>query len=186
MKIQANEIRVGNILENNGRRCIVMKTNTFKAGKGGAYIQVEMRDLKTGNKANERWRTSDHINKLEVMSKKCSFLFSDESSSTFMDSENFEQFSVENSALGESIKFLKENMSVTVDLIDNQAVAMHLPKTIAMKITETETVVKGQTATSSFKPAKLENGMKIMVPGHIDTGTRILVNTVDNTYSGKE
>ena len=77
MKIQANEIRVGNILENNGRRCIVMKTNTFKAGKGGAYIQVEMRDLKTGNKANERWRTSDHINKLEVMSKKCSFLFSD-------------------------------------------------------------------------------------------------------------
>jgi len=186
MKIQTNEIRIGNILENNGKRCIVLKTTTFKAGKGGAYIQVEMRDLKTGNKVNERWRTSDHVDKLEVVSRKCSFLFSDGPNSTFMDSENFEQFSVENSILGQGAKFLKENMSVTIDLIDNQAVAVLLPKTISMKISETETALKGQTATSSFKPATLENGVKIMVPGHIEVGTRILINTTDNTYSGKE
>ena len=159
MKIQTNEIRVGNILGNNGKRCIVLKTATFKAGKGGAYIQVEMRDLKTGNKVNERWRTSDHVDKLEVVSRKCSFLFSDGPNSTFMDSENFEQFSVENSILGQGVKFLKENMSVTIDLIDNQAVAVLLPKTISMKISETETALKGQTATSSFKPATLENGV---------------------------
>ena len=177
MKIQTNEIRIGNILENNGKRCIVLKTATFKAGKGGAYIQVEMRDLKTRN---------NHVDKLEVVSRKCSFLFSDGPNSTFMDSENFEQFSVENSILGQGEKFLKENMSVTIDLIDNQAVAVLLPKTISMKISETETALKGQTATSSFKPATLENGVKIMVPGHIEVGTRILINTTDNTYSGKE
>ena len=105
MKIQTNEIRIGNILENNGKRCIVLKTATFKAGKGGAYIQVEMRDLKTRNKVNERWRTSDHVDKLEVVSRKCSFLFSDGPNSTFMDSENFEQFSVENSILGQGANF---------------------------------------------------------------------------------
>jgi len=186
MKIQTNEIRIGNVLENKGKRCIVLKTSTFKAGKGGAYIQVEMRNLKTGNKVNERWRTSDHINKLEVISRKCSFLFSDGPNATFMDSENFEQLSIENNILGEGVKFLRENMRVTVDLIDNQAVAIHLPKTISMKISETETVLKGQTATSSFKPAKLENGIKVMVPSHIEIGASILVNTVDNTYSGKD
>lgn len=182
MKINANLIRVGNIIENNGRQWAVLKTAIVQPGKGGAFITVEMRDIRTGTKTNERWRTADTVEKCNVEEKDCTFLFVDGDNLTFMDQENFEQFSLAKDVLGEAAAFLQDGMQVAVDFIEGSPVSVSLPEKVTMLVVEADPVVKGQTASSSYKPAKLENGLKILVPPFIAEGEKIIVNTGDCSY----
>ncbi len=182
MKINANLIRVGNIIEHNGKQWAVLKTQIVQPGKGGAFITVEMRDIRTGTKTNERWRTADTVEKCNVEEKECSFLFADGDALTFMDQENFEQFNLARDVLGESAAFLQDGMVVAVDFIEGSPVSVSLPEKVVMTVVEADPVVKGQTASSSYKPAKLENGLKILVPPFIAEGEKIVVNTTDVSY----
>jgi len=182
MKIQANTIRPGFVIETDGKRWSVIRIQLIQPGKGGAFIQVEMRDVKTGVKSNQRWRTQDTVERLTVDERECTYLYAEGDSLTFMDSETFDQFPLDKEMVGNQAVFLQENMPVTVDLIEGAPVAVHLPQTVTMRITEADPVVKGQTASSSYKPAVLENGARVMVPPHIEAGTRIVVNTEDGSY----
>ncbi|HTH16022.1 MAG TPA: elongation factor P [Magnetospirillum sp.] len=182
MKINANLIRPGNIIEHNGRQWAVLKIQIVQPGKGGAFITVEMRDIRTGTKTNERWRTADTVEKCNVEEKECTFLFADGDALTFMDQESFEQFNLAKDLLGESAAFLQDGMVVAVDFIEGSPVSVSLPEKVTMLIVEADPVVKGQTASSSYKPAKLENGLKILVPPFIAEGEKIIVNTGDCTY----
>ena len=182
MKINANLIRPGNIIDHNGRQWAVLKTAIVQPGKGGAFITVEMRDVRTGTKTNERWRTADTVEKLQVDEKEVTFLFGDDESLTFMDSESFEQITVPRELAGEPAAFLQDGMPCTIDLIEGSAVAVTLPDKVTMQIVEADPVVKGQTASSSYKPGKLENGVRVMIPPFIEAGTRIIVSTADASY----
>lgn len=182
MKINANLIRPGNIIEHNGKQWAVLKTQIVQPGKGGAFITVEMRDVRTGTKTNERWRTADTVEKCNVEEKECTFLFGDGDSLTFMDQESFEQFTVSSDLLGDAAAFLQDGMVVTVDFIEGSPVSVSLPEKVVMTLIEADPVVKGQTASSSYKPAKLENGLKILVPPFIEQGEKIVVATADCTY----
>lgn len=182
MKINANLIRPGNIIEHNGKQWGVLKIQIVQPGKGGAFITVEMRDIRTGTKTNERWRTADTVEKCNVEEKDCTFLFADGADLTFMDQENFEQFNLSKDVVGEPAAFLQDGMVVAVDFIEGVPVSVALPEKVIMTVTEADPVVKGQTASSSYKPAKLENGLKILVPPFIAEGEKIVVNTTDVTY----
>jgi elongation factor P len=182
MKLQANQIRPGNIIEHNGRQWAVLKIQIITPGKGGAFIQVEMRDLKSGSKTNERWRTADTVEKLQVEEKDCTYLFGDEHALTFMDAETFEQFTLSREVVGDPAAFLQDGMKVIVDLIEGIPVSVTLPDKVTMKIVEADPVVRGQTASSSYKPAVLENGVRVMVPPFVEAGARIVVSTVDAAY----
>ena len=182
MKINANQIRPGNVIEHNGRLCSVLKIQIIQPGKGGAFIQVEMRDVHTGTKTNERWRTQDSVEKAQVEEIECTFLFADGDALTFMNAETYDQFTMPRDAVGEPAQFLQDGMPVVVELIDGAPVSATLPQTVTMEVVEADPVVKGQTASSSYKPAVLENGVRVMVPPFISTGTRIVINTLDATY----
>lgn len=182
MKINANLIRPGNIIEHNGKQWGVLKIQIVQPGKGGAFITVEMRDIRTGTKTNERWRTADTVEKCNVEEKDCTFLFADGEDLTFMDQENFEQFNLSKDVVGESSAFLQDGMVVAVDFIEGVPVSVKLPEKVVMTVVEADPVVKGQTASSSYKPAKLENGLKILVPPFIAEGEKIVVNTTEVSY----
>ncbi len=182
MKINANLMRPGNIIEHNGKQWAILKTQIVQPGKGGAFITVEMRDIRTGTKSNERWRTADTVEKCNVEEKECTYLFGDDSLLTFMDSESFEQFSIPRDVLGESAAFLQDGMVVEVDFVEGSPVSVSLPEKVVMIVVEADPVVKGQTASSSYKPAKLENGLKILVPPFIAEGEKIVVATGDCSY----
>ncbi len=182
MKINANLMRPGNIIEHNGKQWAILKTQIVQPGKGGAFITVEMRDIRTGTKTNERWRTADTVEKCNVEAKECTYLFGDDDTITFMDSESFEQFSIPTEVLGESRAFLQDGMVVEVDFVEGSPVSVSLPEKVVMEVVEADPVVKGQTASSSYKPAKLENGLKILVPPFISQGEKIVVATTDCTY----
>lgn len=182
MKINANLMRPGNIIEHNGRQWAVLKIQIVQPGKGGAFITVEMRDIRTGTKSNDRWRTADTVEKCNVEAKECTYLFGDSDALTFMDSENYEQFTMPADALGESRAFLQDGMVVEVDFVEGSPVSVALPEKVVMLIVEADPVVKGQTASSSYKPAKLENGLKILVPPFIAEGEKIVVSTGDCSY----
>ncbi len=182
MKIQANTIRPGYVIEHAGKQMSVIKIQLIQPGKGGAFIQVEMRDVATGVKTNERWRTQDTVEKLTVDEREFNYLYADGDMLTFMDNETYEQVSLPRDILGEAAPFLQENMHVAVDTIEGKPVAVHLPQTVVLEVVEADAVVKGQTASSSYKPAILSNGVKTMVPPFIGAGTRIVVNTEDASY----
>ena len=182
MKVQANTVRAGHVLEYNGKQYTVLGIELLQPGKGGAFIQVEMRDLRSGLKTNVRWRTQESVERLHVDEKEATYLFGDDDNLTLMDTESFEQFPVPRALLGDAGKFLQDGMALTIDLVEGQPVAVHLPQTVTMKIVEADPVVRGQTASSSYKPAILENGARIMVPPHIESGTRVVVNTGDGSY----
>ena len=182
MKINANLMRPGNIIEHNGKQWAILKTQIVQPGKGGAFITVEMRDIRTGTKSQDRWRTADTVEKCNVEEKECTFLFGDDDNLTFMDSENYEQFSVPTDTLGETAAFLQDGMVVAVDFIEGSPVSVTLPEKVIMTVVEADPVVKGQTAASSYKPAKLENGLKILVPPFIAEGEKIVVSTSEVSY----
>ncbi len=182
MKQQANLIRAGQVIEHEGQRWTVLKQQIITPGKGGAFIQVEMRNLKTGNKTNERWRTADTVERLQTEQKVYTYSYTDGDNLVLMDPETFEQAMIPAEILGEKVAFLQDNMEVEVDMVEGDPVAMSLPQSVVLQIVEADPVTKGQTATSSYKPAKLENGLKCMVPPFIESGERIVVRTEDVSY----
>ena len=182
MKQQANLIRAGQVIEHDGRRWTVLKQQIITPGKGGAFIQVEMRDLKTGNKTNERWRTADTVERLMTEEKEYTYSYTDGTNMVLMDPESFEQAVIPLDLLGDAAAFLQDNMPVTVDLVEGDPVAIRLPPTVVLEVVEADPVVKGQTASSSYKPARLSNGVKTAVPPFIESGEKIVVRTEDASY----
>ena len=182
MKQQANLIRAGQVLDHDGRRWTVLKQQIITPGKGGAFIQVEMRDLKTGNKTNERWRTADTVERLMTDNKDFTYSYTEGDNIVLMDPETFEQTHIPLALLGDQAAFLQDNMVLDADLVEGEVVGVHLPQTVVLEIVEADPVVKGQTATSSYKPALLSNGVKTAVPPFIEAGEKIVVRTEDASY----
>ena len=182
MKQQANLIRAGQVIEHEGRRWTVLKQQIITPGKGGAFIQVEMRNLKTGNKTNERWRTADTVERLTTDQKEYTYSYTDGSNLVLMDPETFEEAHIPVDLMGDAAPFLQDQMQITVDLVEGDPVAIHLPGTVTLEVVEADPVVKGQTASSSYKPARLANGVKTAVPPFVETGERIVVRTEDGSY----
>ncbi|WP_035574986.1 elongation factor P [Elioraea tepidiphila] len=181
-KMQANQMRPGHVIEHEGQRWTVLKSQINTPGKGAAVIQVEMRNLRTGAKKDERWRTVDTVERLMTEEKEYDFLFAEGDRLTLMDKESFEQIEVDAGLCGEARQFLQEGMTLTVDLVEGEPVAIHLPQTVTLEVAQADPVVKGQTASSSYKPAVLSNGVKTMVPPFVEAGDRIVVRTEDASY----
>ena len=182
MKINGNAIRPGNVIEHKNRLWRAIKIQHTQPGKGGAYLQVELKDIRDGTKLNERFRASEDVEKVRLDQKAYQFLFADGDMLTLMDNETYEQIMVNSDLVGEPIAFLQDGMTVTVEGYEGAPISVALPETVVMEITEADAVVKGQTASSSYKPAVLENGVRTLVPPHIESGTRIVVNTADASY----
>jgi elongation factor P len=182
MKINAIDIKPGNVLEHAGRLWIVLKRELIQPGKGGAFAQVEMRDLRSGNKTNERFRTQETVDRVRLDEKEMQFLYVEGDLATFMDNESYEQITVNREMIGEPADFLRDGMTCTIQLYEGTPLSVDLPQTVTMELVESDPVVKGQTASSSYKPGKLENGRRVMVPPHLEAGTRIVVNTADGSY----
>ena len=185
MKILGNEIKPGMVIEHKDDLWSVLKTQHVKPGKGGAFNQVELKSVKKGTKLNERFRSSDSVERAILDDKKFNFLYEDEKDCHFMDQVNFEQIQIKKSLLGEKSKLLKENMGVDVQFYEDQALSVELPTTIELKIKTTDAAIKGQTASSSYKPAILENGINIMVPPFINSDDKIVLDTRTLEYIKK-
>jgi len=185
MKILGNEIKPGMIIEHKDDLWTVLKAQHVKPGKGGAFNQVELKSIKKGTKLNERFRSSDTLERAILEDKKYNFLYEDENSCHFMDQTNFEQIQINKSILGEKSKLLKENMEVNVQFHDDHALSVDLPASIELKIENTDAAIKRQTASSSYKPATLENGIKIMVPPFITSDDKIILDTRTLEYIKK-
>ncbi len=182
MKINGNEIRPGNVVEHKGRLWVAVKTEHVKPGKGVAYAQVELKDIRDGTKLNERFRASESVEKVRLEEREYQFLFAEDSSYTFMDQQTFDQSILSSDIVGEAKNFLQEGIVVILLSHEEEVLGLKLPDTVVMEIVEADPVVKGQTAASSYKPAVLENGVRVMVPPHIESGTKIVVNTTDGSY----
>ncbi|CAK7193308.1 Elongation factor P [Commensalibacter sp. Nvir] len=182
MKQQANQIRAGQVIEHDGRRWSVLKQQIITPGKGGAFIQVEMRDLKTGNKTNERWRTVDTVERLVTEDKDFTYSYTDGDNLVLMDPDTYEQTILHKEIFGDQVAFIQDNMKVTVNLVEGDPISVTLPAQVILEVVEAEPVVKGQTASSSYKPALLSNGVKTMVPPFIGAGEKIVVRTDDGSY----
>ena len=185
MKILGNEIKPGMIIEHKNDLWSVLKTQHVKPGKGGAFNQVELKSVKKGTKLNERFRSSDSVERAILDDKKFNFLYEDENDCHFMDQVNFEQIQIKKALLGEKNKLLKENMEVDVQFYEDQPLSVELPTTIELKIETTAAAIKGQTASSSYKPAVLENGINITVPPFINSGDKIVLDTRTLEYIKK-
>ena len=185
MKILGNEIKPGMVIEHKEDLWSVLKTQHVKPGKGGAFNQVELKSIKKGTKLNERFRSSDSLERAILDDKKFNFLYEDENNCHFMEQTNFEQVQINKSLLGEKNKLLKENMEVNVQFYEDQPLSVDLPSTVELKIETTDAAIKGQTASSSYKPATLENGIKIMVPPFINSEDKIILDTRTLEYVKK-
>jgi len=185
MKILGNEIKPGMIIEHKNDLWSVLKTQHVKPGKGGAFNQVELKSVRKGTKLNERFRSSDNIERAILDEKKFSYLYEDDNKCHFMDQTDFEQIAINKSILGEKNKLLKENMEVNVHFYEDQALAVDLPSMVELKIKTTDAAIKGQTASSSYKPATLENGINITVPPFINSGDEIVLDTRTLEYVKK-
>ncbi len=182
-KINGNEIRPGNVLEHNGGLWSAVKVDHVKPGKGGAFAQVELRNLRNGSKLNERFRSADKVERVRLEQKDQQFLYEQDGMLVFMDSETFEQVELPVEILGERRPFLQDGMTIAIEYYDAEALNATLPQKVTCKVVETEPVVKGQTAANSFKPAILDNGVKVMVPPFVGEGEDIIVNTETMDYS---
>lgn len=182
MKINGNTIRPGMVIEHQKRLWVAVKIQHTQPGKGGAYLQVELKDIRDGTKLNERFRSSESVERVRLDEKPFQFLYADGELLTFMDVETYDQISLPVSMLGESSLFLQEGMEVIIESYEGESISVQLPATIILLVKETEPVMKGQTAAASYKPAILENDLRIMVPPHIHEGESVVVNTQDSTY----
>ena len=185
MKILGNEIKPGMIIEHRNDLWSVLKAQHVKPGKGGAFNQVELKSVKKGKKLNERFRSRDSVERIVLDEKKFNFLYEGENNCHFMNQTNFEQIAINKSLLGEKNKLLKENMEVNVHFYEDQALSVDLPSSVELTITNTDATIKGQTASSSYKPATLENGINIMVPPFINSGDKIILDTSTLEYIKK-
>ena len=185
MKVTAITIRPGHVLELENRLMQVTKIELIQPGKGNAVIQVEMKDVRTGTKTNQRFRTQETVERARLDEHEMQYLFVEGDNFTFMDNENFEQLAVHREVIGDPAQFLQEGMVCTVTTHEGKALGVELPPTVTLQVEEAEPVVRGQTASSSYKPAILSNGVRVMVPPHIESGTRIIVDVYEKTYVKK-
>ena len=181
-KISANEIRLGSLIEHNGNLWRVLKKSHVKPGKGGAFVQCEMKDIMNGTKLNERFRSTDKVEKPHVEPRKMQYLYAEGDSHIFMDSENYEQTTLSADDLSEQIGYLLPNTDVQINFYDELAIGLDLPSNVVLEVKETETVVKGQTAASGGKPALMETGIRITVPPFVNVGEKVKVNTETGEY----
>lgn len=185
MKISGVDIRPGNIIEYEKGIWKVAKIQHTQPGKGGAYMQVEMKNLQDGRKTNVRFRSADTVEKVRLDTQEYQFLYEDGDMLVFMDTNTYEQINLPSDLLGDARPFLQDGMQVMLELWEEKPISVQLPAQIEAEIVEADAVVKGQTASSSYKPAVLDNGVRIMVPPHIESGTRIVVDVYEQTYVGK-
>lgn len=181
-KISGSEIRPGTVVEHDGGLWVAVKTNTVKPGKGGAYNQVELKNLINGTKLNERFRSAETVEQVDLEYKDFSYLYEEGDALVFMDTESYEQLELQKDFVGERAAFLQDGMMVTVRLYGDKPIGVSLPDQVVLALAEADPVVKGQTAASSYKNAVLENGIRILVPPFIEAGERILVDTNEITY----
>lgn len=182
MKLNGNAIRPGNVINHNNRLWAAVKISHVKPGKGGAFAQVELRDIRDGTKLNERFRATETVERVILEEADCTYLYADGDNHVFMHSETYNQFELNQNMLGDSAAFLQDGMTVSVQFYEEEPISISLPDTVVVTIVEADAVVKGQTASSSYKPAMADNGVRIMVPPHIEAGTRVVVKTEDATY----
>ena len=182
MKISAFEIRVGNLLEYQGKLWRVLKKNHVKPGKGGAFVQVELKDITSGTKLNERFRSVDTVEKAHVEPRQMQYLYAESDALVFMDSETFEQMHIPREDLEDQLGYLLPNTEVQVNFHNNVPIGIDLPANVVLEVVDTEGVVKGQTATGSGKPAELETGLKVTVPPFVNVGDKVKVNTDSGEY----
>ena len=182
MKINGNEIRPGNVIQHQDHLWIAVKTNAVKPGKGPAYNQVELKNLIDGRKLNERFRSSETIERVRLEQKDHTFLYEEGDMLVFMDTESYEQIHITKDLIGERVAFLQDGMAVTVEVHEGRAIGVKLPEHVTLEITDTEPTVKGQTASSSYKPSTVDNGLRVMVPPHMSVGQKIIVNTETLEY----
>ncbi len=185
MKISGVDIRPGNILEYEKGIWKVAKTQHTQPGKGGAFMQVEMKNLIDGRKTNVRFRSADTVERVRLDTKDFQFLYVDGDALVFMDKDNYEQITLPADLLGDAAAFLQDGMDVVLELWEERPISVELPEQIEATVVEADAVVKGQTASSSFKPAILDNGVRVMVPPFIGAGTRIIVDVYERSYVGK-
>jgi elongation factor P len=183
MKINANSIRLGTVLEHNNRLYVVVKNPEHtQPGKGGAYVQVEMKDIKTGTKVNERFSSSENVEKVRLDEKSYQFLYFEDNNLTLMDNETYDQITIPKDILGNQLPFVQDGMEIRLEMHNEEVISATVPEKIICIIDTTEPVIKGQTVTSSFKPAILDNGVRVMVPPFINIGDKVVVRTTDCTY----
>jgi len=185
MKISGVDIRPGNILEYEGGIWKVAKIQHTQPGKGGAYMQVEMKNLQDGRKTNVRFRSADTVERVRLDTKDFQYLYADGDMLVFMDQDTYEQIQLPADLIGDAAAFLEDGMEVTLEMWEDKPISVQLPEQVEATIVEADAVVKGQTASSSYKPAVLENGVRVMVPPHIESGTRIVVDVYERSYVGK-
>ncbi|MCP5405037.1 MAG: elongation factor P [Pseudomonadaceae bacterium] len=181
-KVDCISVRVGNILDYDGKLCRVSKTDHVTPGRRMAVAHIQMKDIRTGVKYEQRYNSGMEVERVTLESRKMQYLFSSGETHTFMDTTSYEQVEVPNELLDGQEQWLAENMEVDVDFYEESPVSITLPAKVEGEVAETEAVVKGQTASSSFKPAKLTNGATVMVPPYITEGTRIIVSTADSSF----
>ena len=182
MKISGVDIRPGNIIEYEGGIWRAVKIQHTQPGKGGAYMQVELKNLIDGRKTNIRFRSAETVERVRLDTKDFQFLYHDGDMLVFMDQENYEQISLPEDLLGDAAAFLQDGMPVKLDMYNERPLSVELPDQIEATVVEADAVVKGQTASSSYKPAVLDNGVKVLVPPHITSGTRIVVDPYSREY----
>ncbi|HEY1363889.1 MAG TPA: elongation factor P [Xanthobacteraceae bacterium] len=182
MKINAIDIKPGNVLEHENKLWLVLKRDLVQPGKGGAFAQVELRDLRGGSKLNERFRTQETVERVRLDEKEMQFLFMENGQANFMDNDSFEQIAIPREMIGDPADFLRDGMVCNVMLHEGTPLSVELPPSVTMEVVEADPVVRGQTASSSYKPGKLDNGRRVMIPPYIEAGTRIVVSTADGSF----
>lgn len=182
MKVIASQLRKGNIVDIDGKLYVVLTAENFHPGKGTPTTQVDMRRISDGVKTSMRYKTTDQVERAHVEDHDYSYLYQDTDGFHFMNQETYDQVQVPADVVGDADKYLQEGMVVSLAIHEGVPVSMEIPAKVTLEITDTEPVVKGQTASGSFKPAMLSNGVRTMVPTHINIGTRVVVNTADGSY----
>ncbi|WP_088343471.1 MULTISPECIES: elongation factor P [Rhodomicrobium] len=182
MKINGNEIRPGNVIEHQGSLWLAVKTQAVKPGKGPAYAQVELKNLVHGTKLNERFRASETVERVRLEQDDYQFLYTQDDMLVFMDNNSYEQLEIPTDFVGDRAAFLQPGMTVTVESYEGKPLGVSLPDQVTLEVTEADPVVKGQTASASYKPAMLENGVRVMVPPFITAGEKVIIDTTEMTY----
>lgn len=183
VKVIASNVRKGNILESeDGKLFVVLSAESFRPGKGTPTTQIDMRGIADGVKTTKTYKTTDQVERAFVEDREHTYLYQDGDNYVFMNPESYEQITVSGDTVGDGAPYLQDGMACMLSIFDGRVVAIELPARVVLEVTETEPAMKGQTASSSFKPAFLSNGVRTMVPPHIAPGTRIVVNTVDGSY----
>lgn len=182
VKVIASSIRKGNVLDVDGKLYVVLTAANFHPGKGTPVTQIDMRRISDGTKVSERWRTTEQVERAFVEDVNHQYLYEDSDGFHFMNPQNYDQVTVDAETMGDDKAYLQEGMTCILSMHEGIALAIQMPRTVTLEIMETEPVVKGQTASSSYKPAMLSNGVRTMVPPHVNAGTRVVIMTEDNSY----